>query len=256
MKIILFLFSAAVFAKTEYTFIKNESNPKNDTCVERDIKTKGGEYQIKVNKKHCIPKDPGYLFDFQYGRCYLVDKETLGKGFIVSASLLTDCKTENTQTGYITIKKISGCFSYDLPTQGKKYYKKISESKCSTEAEQYFWIPESKFKGECKRSEETTSGKSLIKVAKERCRPTNFIYKFHKESSNFFTGKCYEVHPKKPENYARVVSNELCRPQSTLYIFYREEGKTQGKCYELDTLTKGEQYIDTVKANFCKENLK
>ena len=47
----------------------------------------------------------------------------------------------------------------------------------------------------------------------------------------------------------------MCRPKNTVYIFYRKEGVSSGNCFEIDTETKGENYINKVKNSKCKDQL-
>jgi hypothetical protein len=250
-----FLFTTTLYATTEFLFIReNNKNPRGK-CYEVDSKSKGQNFKAKVSIENCKPKKTYHFFNSGNGKCYLVDEETGGYNYIQLAKGTDNCKTSNISVGILKINKISACYEYDTKSAGKEYFKKLSAKKCLAASDEFVWVSKKKLQGDCFQKGAESNGSPLSKVKKKYCRPMKVAHLFSKNSSSFFKGKCYEVHPEDPKNYSKVVKPENCKPRNTVYIFYTPEGKKDGKCFEIDALTKGEKYIDTVSDELCKENL-
>jgi hypothetical protein len=255
-KLIIFsILSTTLYASTEFLFVREDIKKMNGKCYEVDSKSKGKNYKAKVNIEKCKPKQTDHLFNFADGRCYLIDTETGGYNYIESLSDTRRCKTSGTSIGITRINNTSSCYEYDKPSHGKKYFKKLSSKDCLKTSDTFVWVSKKKFQGDCFQKGSLAEGSALNKVKSSYCRPEVVTYTFLKNDSDFFRGKCYETHPENPANYSKSIKNELCKPKNTVYIFYTPENKKTGKCFEIDALTKGEKYIDTVSDSFCKDNL-
>ena len=250
--IILTLFTLSVFANTQFFFERDQSNSLQGKCYEIDSKTMGKNFKIKAPIKKCKPLNTSYSFSPQTGKCYVTDTETNGYKYIESTSDTEKCKTENVEIGILKINRVSACYEFDVKSKGKSYYKKLSSKQCLDKTDSFVWKQKKELSGECFQV-----GKSgaLNKVKKKHCRPEKVNYIFKKGERSFFKGTCYEVHPKGLDKYSLKIKTIKCKPLNTVYIFYTKEGSQSGKCYEVDTPTRGVNYINIVKDLFCKENI-
>lgn len=203
-------------------------------------------YAVKVNVENCRPNKVIYLFNSSSGKCYEADQETEGNKYF-SNVLLKKCKPETTKYAVLKIHKSPGCYEIDPVSNGKNYHAKVRSDLCVNDNSKFLWDKKSEKSGYCYL---VAKDDLMLKVNHEYCVPDRPNYHF--ERTGPFQGHCLQQSPSQNNNYSRKVKIELCRPKDTAYFFYKESEKDSGTCYELDTETKGDNYLSKVQAKFCK----
>jgi len=248
MTLFLALYSLSLSAKleTEYRWVKSSKSFLTGTCYEIDKVTQGKKYQASVDVKYCIPKNTAYFFLPKEGKCYEVDIETNGENFTYKSDI-ENCRPDQVEKKFTRIFGKDGCFEIDKQTGGKKYYRFIQSNKCEANSNEYLFKLSKNHQGDCF----VKSNEQLVKVKNSFCRPNTPIYKYYRKSA--FQGICFEQDPRGESFYSRKTKIENCRPKKTVYVFYKDpKNPKSSKCYELDELTKGDQYLNVVSKKNCK----
>ena len=207
------------------------------------------EYFKRVDAKNCRPEKVVTLFNGGDGNCYSADQETNGKKFLEKIKT-EDCRPEKYEFKHMTINDKTKCFEIDSKTQGEYYYKPTKSENCVGSKSAFVWEPRDLKKGTCF---DISSGiEKKFKVKDKFCRPDEVVFTFVKGDKFFLvTASNKAINPDDP--YSKKVKEENCRPKETSYFFYKEPGKTYGKCYEVDSETNGEKFIQKVESKLCQK---
>lgn len=256
----IFLFLSNIArANTKFIWIqKDPSKLETGACLEVDkkldtsnfYKAEQFRYAKKVSAKKCKPSDKeiSYIFSPRTGRCFEGDTKTSGKKYFTSADL-KHCKTKTLEFRRLTINGVFACFEIDSKSNGSYYYKKMQPKFCIDENSNFVWIPYNERSGRCYSVNPETMEK--LKTKKENCKPAKPDYKFTRTGP--FKGYCLEKSPYPNNAYSLSVKADNCRTEDTSFFFYKKPGELNGKCYELDTETKGNAFIKRVKPEQCKD---
>lgn len=245
----LLLISALSWAQTptEFTWIKSAKSIFKGKCLEVDKETKGKKFNAEVDKDNCRTSQTAFYFIPKDGKCYEIDEPSKGEAFVMKSDI-ENCRPNQTIKKFTKIMGKEGCF--EIPSSGEwnNYYKRLNLKNCNTESTEYFFKLEKGQTGSCF----TKTAKGVVKVKTEFCKPSKTVYYF--ERTKTFRGECYEQSSEGAKFYSKKTNLEACRPKDTLYIFYNDpENITQSNCYEVDNLTKGNQYLARVRKEKCKQ---
>jgi hypothetical protein len=256
--ILALFFSTNALASTKFIWIqKDPLKLETGLCLEVDknldtsnfYKVEQFSYAKKVSATKCKPSDKeiSYIFSPRTGRCFEGDSKTSGKKYFVSANLKY-CKTENVEFKRMTINETFACFEIDTKSKGSNYYKKVLAKYCIDEDSSFVWVPYNERSGRCYSVNPETMKR--LKTKKEKCRPAKPIFRFKRTGP--FKGLCIEKSRYPNNAYSMSVKDENCRTENTSFFFYKKPGELNGKCYELDTESKGDAYISRVESEQCK----
>jgi hypothetical protein len=252
---IISLFSLGSWGMTEFRWITlDPSLPETGHCydvaknleIDHLVKDQIENYVKKVKDENCRPKKVGVGFNNRLGKCYEVDVETKGEKFY-SETDLEKCRTTNLKYAQIIVGDKTRCCEVDAETGGKIYFKKVAENFCITQDSRYEWVAKSETSGQCFMIKE---GQAHLKVKKNLCRPDQPVYKFVRTGP--FGGYCLEQSSDPDYPYSTRVKTDFCRVPGTSFFFYKASGRKSGNCYEVDNETRGDKYVNRVKAEFCK----
>lgn len=251
--IFFFLISFHLYAQST-TFVWMPDKRKNDTgqCYQIDSETLGQKFKSKVKKEQCRPEKTYYLFVAEKSNCYEVDEKTGGKQYINRVSLDL-CRPLQTITEILEINGKTACYEADKKTRGQYFHKKVDKKLCQLSSQQetgkFNWKYKAPGKGECFK-EIISHGEVLnLKVKEQMCRPKKTVFRFIKQKQ--ISGICVEEDSSDSHFYSQKVPTEKCKPEDTVFIFYTPPRKKQGKCFEVDSETKGNFYINIVPDNQC-----
>ncbi len=251
--ILLFLPIVSLLAKNRFAWVQKIPQKWNTGfCIEVDERLSLENYQakalhrysVKVQDKKCRPKKVSYYYSVEDQKCYETDLETGGENYFKSISDLEKCKTMPTTF----IVQNQQCLEIDSKTRGTLYYKKVDWPRCLDSKLRYTWVRRSETKGTCYQLNE--HGRDKLKVLETICKPEKSIFVFTRTSP--LDGYCIEKSAVHDNDYSRKVSNFYCKPKATTFFFYKKPGKKSGQCYEVDTKTRGDLYLNKVKALECK----
>lgn len=255
-----FIFSQiSAYANVRYTWVlKDSENIESGICVETTSKAQSEDlfkkaqydYSKKVPSKKCKIDDKllSFIFMPRSGRCLIGDTKTGGTKYFSYVDI-KKCKTENTGYKQLNINGKFGCYEIDLKSEGASYYRKAKSSECLDEDSNLVWVPSSEMGGTCYNI--SANGTKKLSVKKSFCRPEKPAYRFIRTGP--FKGYCLERSTNPINKYSQSVKVKNCRPNKTDYYFYKEPNQITGKCYEVDSETKGDNYIKQVPAEECKD---
>lgn len=256
--IILFISTIPAFAGTKFVWIqKSPGKLETGVCLEVDEKTKiknlygsaAHDFAKKVSIEKCKPKDKeiSYFFNPNTGRCFEGDDKTSGAKYFYFVDT-KKCKTAKTEKRSLTINGKYGCYEIDSKTEGVDYYKKLKPRHCLDENSNYVWVRSDVKTGRCYSFDPETGQK--LETKKSFCRPEKPSYSFTRTGA--FKGFCLEYSTNPDNKYSRTVKAKLCKPKETSFYFYKKPKEVSGKCYEVDTETNGDDYINLVNPKSCK----
>lgn len=268
---------------TIYVWLPDATDPMKGQCFEIDQKTRGQRFNTKVYTSRCRPKKPGHKWiaaeDGMSGKCYEVDPETGAQGFSYKVSS-SECIPDNAE--FLIVE--NQCYAKGVMSDGSNFLSKTIMDDCKPSNISYTFEFDSKLmRGNCIGKDPTGASDYVRRVELSRCRPkqTTYIYDdarnkcyevdatsgpegyFNNASLSrcldkkaatyaFIDGKCKEK-SLGPEGQEVILDTSMnnCKPNETTYNF---EFKSQydGNCYEVDSLTKGEQYKARVDNRFCR----
>lgn len=256
LKVILLIISFVsfqIYASTIFHWQADREKPEKGTCFQLDEATYGKKFRAKVKIDKCRPEKISFLFLYRTGKCYEVDDETGGKNYIKRTNIKY-CRPENIVTQMANINDKVECYELDAKTKGKEFYKKIRRKECATDLNAkgemtFYWEYKSPGNGTCYK-EIFINGKSLkTKVKNTDCRPEKFIYRFMRKNET--SGICLEEDPTNEKAYSLKTKLINCKPSNTVFVFYTPKNKKYGQCYEIDSETKGNLYINKAKTEDC-----
>ncbi len=268
---------------TIYVWLADATEPMKGQCYEIDQKTRGERFNTKVYTSRCRPKKPGYKWipdpSGMSGKCYEVHPETGAQGFSYKVST-SECIPENAEF----LLADGQCFAKGIMKDGTEFLSKTIMDDCRPQKMTYeFTFDPKMMRGTCIGKDSTGASEYVRRVELTRCKPklTTYVYD---ESKN----KCYEVDAANgPEGYLNTASIskcldkkaatyafmdgkclekslgpdgqevvlptslQKCRPDKTQYNF-EFKSRYNGICYEVDSLTLGEQYKGRVDLSFCR----
>lgn len=134
------------------------------------------------------------------------------------------------------------CFEYDLKTNGKQFFNRVSKKFCRTAEVEYFFHPK---KGTCYEIDIPSGGKNyLFKVPIKKCRPPKTTYKVKTING---IHDCFEIDSKtRGEKYFQKRPKELCGKSGRTYL-WKMRGDLAGDCY-----IKPEDSPIKVSSEFCR----
>lgn len=212
----LFLFFTSLIqannSTTTFRWIQDDDNPAKGKCYEYDLETGGQQYQVKVGKSKCLPKDSIYVWVADEsgigGRCYQVDKET----------------------------------------RGDKYSSSTSKRKCLEKIQNFQFVQTEDLKGECYRIISETNRQ---KISTEKCRPENITFHWLPSKSGW-GGRCYEIDEELgPSSYIKKSSTENCRSENVTFSLQLNSRSPEGICYEVDSENGPKAYSNKVRREKC-----
>lgn len=250
---IIFLFwsfSSLSFADgVKYSWIQDPHKKLKGECYQVDAETMGSSYKVRVKKENCKPSKTDFIFYPSIGQCYEVDAKTQGKAYIKRVNA-EQCNPGKTETGIFKFNDKVGCYKVDIQTKGQKFYKKQSLKDCATKkVKATYWQYISEGKGKCYQGFISQGQELKVLTDEENCKTDNTHFYFIRK--NEISGKCIEEDKESPKSYSYKVKVENCRPKDTIFVFYTSPGKKRGHCYEIDTETKGDKYINVVESENC-----
>ena len=247
------IFSSVVLAsKTTHVWILNPKDQLQGDCYQVDNETLGEKFKVRVAKEDCKPRKTDFIFYPSRGKCYEVDSETEGKKYIKKEQP-ENCRPKDTTTGYFEIYGEAGCYTVDTKTKGQKFYKKERPRECEdAKVSMTYWEYISPGRGKCYEGINNNGKEVKILTDEEKCRTkkTQLYFVRKKETS----GECIEEDAENPKAYSNEVKIENCKPSDTVFIFYTPPRKKRGNCFEVDTETKGDRYINIVAPSNCAPN--
>lgn len=256
--LITLFISASLSAGTKYIWAhKKPGKIETGYCLEVDekmnteniYKKAQNDFTKKVSLKKCKPDDKliSYFFNPNTGRCFEGDDKTSGSNYFQYVDV-KKCKTAKVEKKNFTINGKYGCYEIDSKTQGVDYYKKLRPNHCLSDDTNYVWVRNGIKSGRCYSYNPETGQK--LETKKDFCKPPNPSYGFTRTSA--FQGYCLEFSTNPDNQYSRTVKQKNCKPKDTSFYFYKKPNEDSGKCYEVDTETKGDDYINLVESKNCK----
>ena len=283
-------FSFSVLADlTTFVWLQDQNNPFKGLCYEVDEATMGNEYALKVLYSKCRPKDGIYKWvpkdSGVGGNCYYVDKEKQEAGFSSYASM-SECKPKETHT---LMAPDGTCLRVDSETGGGAFAIKVNKKECAPKELANIFVPYDRIiGGTCYSVDMATGGKAYKQIVDvEKCKPAQTKYVYYPDNSNPTKGNCYEVPMNGnikefvlSKNIRHCVSGEpeyffadgkcfaknssvdgqvilqgalmdKCKVEQTEY-FYVRKTPTNGTCFEVDSLTKGNQFKKRAEMKNCR----
>lgn len=249
----LFLLLTNSFASTIFVFHTDPAKPTKGYCYEVDEATYGEKFKAKANLEKCRPNKTAYMFVYDTGKCYEVDDQTSGKEYIKKVKL-HKCRPDKVVIELVNIKGEVGCYQVDTKTKGQYYYKKEKKSECSTElapgeTATYYWDYKKPGIGTCYKGVNLNGEVNKVIVEDTECRPKDFVYRFIRKNET--SGTCIEQDPNNEKAYSLKTKITNCKPKDTVFVFYTPPNKKYGYCYEIDSETKGNLYINKVDNSEC-----
>lgn len=251
--VVLFLLSSKVFASTIFHWQADKSKPEKGNCYQLDEETYGKKFRAKVKIEKCKPEKTAYLFLYRTGKCYEVDDQTGGQNYIKKTKIKY-CRPAKTVTQMANINNKVECYELDEKTKGSEFYKKVKRSECASDLNAkgettYFWEFREPGYGTCYK-ELYLNGKPIkSKVKNTDCRPEKYIYRFIRRNET--SGICVEQDPNNERAFSLKTKIKNCKPADTIFVFYTPKNKKYGQCFEIDSETKGDLYIDKAKNKDC-----
>jgi hypothetical protein len=251
--LLFFLITFSAQASTIFVWQGDPNKPTKGYCYEVDEETYGKKLKAKASLEKCKPEKTAFLFVYDSGKCYEVDDKTTGKEYI-KKTRLHKCRPNKVTTKLASINGEVDCYEVDVKTEGQHYYKKVKKEDCASDLKTsgvttYYWSFKNPGYGTCYK-EVNLNGESLkVDVEDTQCRPKNFIYRFIRKNET--SGMCVEQDPDNERAYSLKTEITNCKPKDTVFVFYTPENKKYGHCYEIDSETKGNLYINKVDNSEC-----
>lgn len=241
------------------TYVWKQTGETKGECYEQS----GENYQVRVDKKKCLtgsvlyhwlPKKSGWG-----GRCYAISEEGGPASYIESVKLEL-CKPDN--TSFIlnqTKTNLEGeCFEVDALEGRGSYSNSVSREKClSKEVRSFLWKKdETGINGKCLELQKSLSGVGVVKeVSYKKCidfETTHFFKRLDR-----LAGVCLLVDKNSGgESFSKIVSKSHCLKiagETEKLLLQKRSGKYQ--CYQVDTKTNGNLFIDMAPSADCEERL-
>ncbi|MBD67123.1 MAG: hypothetical protein CME62_18120 [Halobacteriovoraceae bacterium] len=231
----------------EYQWIRSKNNYFSGDCYQIEKKD-SQQIKLKVKIEKCRPQLTEYVFLKEKGNCYEIDSKTKGQTFTrrVSKKL---CRSEDTIYLMGQFGKQKGCFEVDSETNGEKFYKKTSLENCKENTEETFFSYDEKIQeGKCFVKDQNDK---FLEVKTHLCKTPNTETLFEKQ--NLIEGKCFIQDVRGAKYYRHETKIENCKPQKTDYIIISPPNKPSAQCFEVDTETNGEKFIQKVRNKFCEK---
>lgn len=247
--IIFFSTSYAVASSTNFIWILSPKDQLQGDCYQVDSETNGKKFKVRTTKDKCKPDTTDYVFYPSRGKCYEVDAKTEGKEYIkkVNSDL---CAPKETITDIFKINDEAGCYTVDAKTKGQKFFKKERPKNCGDKnISSTYWEYIEAGKGKCYEGVISNTEEVKVLADNEKCRTSKTYFYFKRKNET--SGDCIEEDSNDPKAYSNETKIENCRPSETEFIFYTPPRKKRGNCYELDSKTKGNEYINIVEPENC-----
>lgn len=246
----LCIFTSYSFARdTSFIWKADSKKPERGYCIEVDNKTMGKSFYSKVDISKCKPNETHFMFVSKKSKCYEVDSKTSGKNYIKKVKIKY-CLPEKTVKEILLINGETACFEADAKTKGEYYHKRIEKSECKNPtSDTFYWKYKSPGSGECFKEVISGEEKLKLRVKRKECRTEKTQYRFIRKDDT--SGLCVEEDINDERYYSNKVKTINCKPAETIFVFYKEKSKKQGQCFEIDTETKGNLYINLVEISEC-----
>ena len=255
---LMFFISFNCLAGLEYRWIRlNPEDILSGACYEIEKNLQIGHlkfeeisnYVRKVSTDLCRTEKVQFSFNLGNGNCYEVDVETNGNKFMKRVNVNL-CRTKNTTYRYLPDGRSAQCHEVDQETLGQKFFKRLNKNDlCINEKSLLKWVARGDKSGFC--TDVTYPFSTPPNVANKYCEPRNSGYVFYRTEK--FKGYCLHRSMEENNKYSVKVKTTLCRPEKTNYFFFKASGRASGKCYEVDSETRGDRYVKEVRYEYCRQ---